>query len=98
MGHAIRRLPADDAFAAALRPTRTAAGLSQVQLANRVGLPIAAVAGTEQGVRRASIGEAVAIAQALDTTVDAMVASTSGPLVKAPIGRPRRALRPLSDP
>ena len=90
MGHPVHRFQADDAFAAALRPARVAAALTQVELAQRIGLSISAIVRIEQGARRASVGEAHAIAEALDTTVDAMLASASGPLVKAPMGRPRR--------
>lgn len=90
MGHLIHRPEADDAFAAAMRPARVAVGITQVQLAKRLDMPVAAIARIEQGSRRASVGEALWIAYELGTTVEAMVGSWQTPLVKAPPGRPRR--------
>ena len=89
MAHPTHRFRPDDAFAAALRPARVAAGVTQAQLANRLGVPTAAIARIEQGIRKTSVGEALVIAWELGTTVDALAGSWERPLVKAPPGRPR---------
>ena len=91
MAHPTHRFRSDDAFAAALRPTRVAAGVTLAQLAQRLGLPTSSIARIEQGTRRASVGEALVIAWLLGTTVDALAGSWERPLMKAPPGRPRRS-------
>ena len=89
-----RWLEADDAFAAALRRARKAAGLSQAQLAERLGFRTSVVAGIEQRIRCASVGEATAIAEALHTTVDFMTADVTSPLVEASPARARTSEAP----
>lgn len=89
MTFARRRHDADDVFAVAVRLARVTVGLSQSQLAAHAGLSAAAIVGIERGSRVASVGEAAKLAQALDTTIDYLTFSPSGPLVKARPGRPR---------
>jgi transcriptional regulator with XRE-family HTH domain len=98
MAYPTRRFRADDAFAAAVRPARTAADITQAELAERVGVPTAAIAKIEQGSRRATVGEALWIAYELGTTVEVMVGDWQRPLVKASPGRPRRGSTGVQPP
>jgi len=90
MGSPARHLPADAAFARALRAARRTAGITQQTLAERAGVPVGLVAGSEQGQRRVSIGEAAALAAALGVTLDEMVAGPVEPVQRAPVGRPAK--------
>jgi DNA-binding XRE family transcriptional regulator len=73
LSHRARRLEFELAFAAAVGRNRVAADLSQQQLANATGLTADTIAKIEQYKRRVTVGEAGLIADALATTVDAMV-------------------------
>jgi hypothetical protein len=53
------------------------------------------VPSAEQGARRTSVGEAAAIAQALDLSLDELVKVSAAATFEPPkMGRPRRAGRP----
>ena len=71
--HRARRLEFELAFAAAVGRTRVAADLSQQQLAEATGITADTIAKIEQYKRRVTVGEAGLIADALATTVDAMM-------------------------
>jgi transcriptional regulator with XRE-family HTH domain len=91
MGHPAPRLHPTRAFAVSMRTLRTAAGLTQQQLAAATGLPTGTIPKLERHYRRANVGAAVLIARALGTTVEAMVTDAPlGDVTAAPIGRPRR--------
>lgn len=62
-----------------LRLARLAAGLSQSQLAGRCGVSRQAVAGAEAGAWSPSLAVALALARALDTTVDQLFAAQPEP-------------------
>ena len=67
---------ADTILANRLAALRRAAGLTQQQLADRVGMPVYSLRNLEQGQRSisgAAAGTVLAIAQALDTTVEALI-------------------------
>lgn len=65
---------ATDALVALLRELRVAAGLRQVDVAERLGEPQSFVAKYEAADRRLDVLELRAVAQALDTTLPAVVA------------------------
>lgn len=65
--------------------------MTQAELAAAASVPVGLVAKAEQGERRVTVGEAAALATALGTSLDAMLAEPAGQLVKAPPGRPPRA-------
>lgn len=88
MGSLARRFAGDDAFARSVRTARLRSRLSQRQLAAAAGLPVGLLAKIEQGVRRASVGEAAILAAALGVPLAEMVAGPSDPVVPAPAGRP----------
>ncbi len=91
----VRRPPHELAFAAAVKAARLVAGRTQVDVAEKAGLPVHAVARAEQGVRRISLGEAAAIAESLGRSLDELVKVSEAPTFEPPkMGRPRRADRP----
>jgi transcriptional regulator with XRE-family HTH domain len=62
-------------FAERVKEIRKQQGMSCQQLADRLGMPRAALSKIECGRRRVSLGEAVLIAKELDTLVDGMCRS-----------------------
>lgn len=69
-------LSALEAFGLSVRTRREAAGLSQEQLAARVGLHRTYVGSVERGERNISLKNIVALASALGTTASALLAQT----------------------
>lgn len=67
---------AEGRFSARLLETRRAAGLSQTELARRVGLDPTAITKIEKRSRSIRLNEAVALANALATTVDELIRPT----------------------
>lgn len=67
---------AEDRFSARLLELRRAAGLSQTELAGRVGLDPTAITKIEKRSRSLRLNEAVALASALATTVDQLIRPT----------------------
>jgi DNA-binding XRE family transcriptional regulator len=65
----VRRPPYELAFAAATRAARCEPGRTQVDVAEKAGLPLHTLHSVEQGARRTSVGEAAAIAQALGRSI-----------------------------
>ena len=59
-------------FGEKLKERRTAAGLSQAQVAEKVGITQAAYSGFENGIKTPSLPVACALAQALNTTLDSL--------------------------
>jgi transcriptional regulator with XRE-family HTH domain len=91
----VRRPPHELAFVAAIRAAREDAGYTQADLATRAGLTVRALQRTERGQRRIAPGEAVAIAQALDRSLDELVKVSTATTFEPPkTGRARRADRP----
>lgn len=78
-----------------LRLARLAAGLSQGQLAERCGVSRQALAGAEAGAWSPSLPLALALAQALDTTVDQLFAVEPEPrsVAASTLGRARSPAR-----
>ena len=66
----LRRPPQELAFAAAIRAARIEAGRTQADVAAGAGLPVRTIQRAEQGRRRATLGDAAAIAQALGRSLD----------------------------
>lgn len=66
--------------------TRLAVGVTQAQLAKRLGEPAAAIARDRASFRSASVREALIIAWELGMTVDALAGRWERPLMKAPTG------------
>lgn len=62
---------------------RKAQGITQVQLAEQLDISQQAMNSFEKGRRRVPVSLLPVIAQALDTTLDALVADTSAPPTKA---------------
>ena len=77
-------------FAARLRELREAKGWSQGELASRVGVSQDAIALWERGRREPSMGNFVAIARALEVSLDAFLEPAKNP---APIRKPGRPSR-----
>lgn len=65
-------MPPKPSFPGRLRELRTAAGLSQEQLAERAGLSRAGISHLEQGSKRPSLASAWALADALGVSVEAL--------------------------
>lgn len=63
------RSPEHQALGEAVRRTRTAAGLSQEQLADRMATDLTQIGGIERGVRNPSYSTLIRLATALDTQV-----------------------------
>jgi DNA-binding XRE family transcriptional regulator len=63
----------EEQFAANLRRLRTAAGLSQEQLAGRTGLHPTEISRLERAVREPRLGTIVRLAQGLDVKVERLV-------------------------
>jgi transcriptional regulator with XRE-family HTH domain len=86
-------------FAGRLRELRTAAGLTQEQLAERVGVKRDAVARWEAGVREPAWSNVVALAEALDTDCRAFLEAPAEPPERRGPGRPPKALaEPPAEP
>lgn len=68
------RSPEHQALGEAVRRLRTRAGLSQEQLADRMATDLTQIGGIERGVRNPSYSTLVRLAQALGTSVGAIVA------------------------
>src|SRR5262249_55540514 len=77
-------------FAGRLKELRQAAGLTQAELAKRVGLNQFSIAKFEQGVQEPTWPTALAIAEALDVQVGVFVVRTPGKARKAIKQRERR--------
>lgn len=65
-------------FGQALREHRRKLGVSQEELAHRVGLDRTYVGGAERGERNVSLFNLVRLAHALDTTVSGLLESVDG--------------------
>jgi transcriptional regulator with XRE-family HTH domain len=91
--------PADEKFAAWLRETRTAAGLSQAAVGDRLGLPQQTVARIETNARPAKLAEAAAAAELFGTTLDAALGlRPAAPAAdRADLHRARRLLAHIHD-
>lgn len=76
-------------FAGRLRELRGAAGLTQEQLAERVGVKRDAIARWERGTREPSWSNVVALADALGVTCEAF-RQQPGPAPEPQAGRPRK--------
>ncbi len=66
----VRRPPQGLAFAAAIRSARVEAGRTRADVAAAADLPVRVVQRAEQGLRRVTLGDAAAIAQALGRSLD----------------------------
>ena len=90
----VRRPPHELAFAAAIRAARFEAGRTQGDVAEKAGLSVRVPQRAEQGLRRLSIGQAAAIAEALGRSLDELVqVSETATFEPHRTGRPRRAER-----
>ena len=91
----VRRPPHELAFAAAIRAARIQAGRPQADVAEQAGLSVRVLQRAQQGLRRLSIGQAAAIAQALGRSLDELVKVSADATFEPPeMRRPRRADRP----
>lgn len=64
-----------------IRDLRNAAGLSQKELAQRMGVSVPAVSFWESGVQRPAIDKLPKIASVLGTTIDALFSSGDNTIV-----------------
>ncbi len=79
-------------FGERLRTLREAAGLSQVKLANRVGMASSYISDLERGTRKNPTGEKLAaIAQVLNVTVDELLQNGDS-ANNQPVSRYRQAI------
>lgn len=84
MAKTAKETPAEDRlFAAAVKRRRDAAGMTQRQLADRIGVPERTVYLIEAVQRGVTRGEAVAIARAFGTTVEELVEPISAAAARA---------------
>jgi transcriptional regulator with XRE-family HTH domain len=90
----VRRPPHELAFAAAIRAARVEAGRTQADVAAGAGLPVRSVQRAEQGLRRVTLGDAAAIAQALGRSLDELVKVSAATFEQPRMDQPRRADRP----
>lgn len=73
-------------FSSRLKAARKARGLSQVELASRVGVDPIVISRYERAVMGPSLRRAEALAGALDVTLDWLIAGTGeGPALEEPI-------------
>lgn len=80
-------------FGVRLRELREKIGLSQAELADRVGIPIGSIQNWEQARTRPRIETLSKLARALDVTIDELLqeqGTATGTPTKRPRGRPRK--------
>lgn len=82
--------PIDVAFGTAVRNARRSAGVSQSGLAEKLGVTFQQVQKYERGANRVSISTAVRIAEALRTSVSALLPRDNAPPPKPPCARALR--------
>lgn len=72
-------MPSENIFGQRIFELRKAAGLTQKQVGEAVGLTMQAINDIEKGRRETKISKAVAIARLFDTTVEYLAGYTDNP-------------------
>jgi transcriptional regulator with XRE-family HTH domain len=73
-----------------LKEARQRAGLTQAQLAEKTGLPLASIRNWEQGHRTPRLGVVLTLARAVGVPVEELLVSLAQGLAPRPKKRPRR--------